>query len=246
MTDLQLEAVSKRFGATLALTDINLTFPAGRITALVGRSGCGKSTLLKLLNGLLRPSTGIVKFADSPLDYQQLTALRRRIGYAVQGTGLFPHLTAGDNICLVAKLAGWSPADIEQRLGELLTLTQLAPALLGHYPHQLSGGQAQRVGLCRAIMLRPRVLLLDEPFGAIDPLTRRDIHQQLLALHRAEPITTVMVTHDMAEALLLADEIVIIDSGRIVSSHIKQALLADSGGGDPNQLLLDLMAGSHA
>ena len=244
MTDLQLEAVSKRFGETIALDDIDLSFESGRITALVGRSGCGKSTLLKLLNGLLRPSSGTVKFGDSPLDYQELTALRRRIGYAVQGTGLFPHLTAGDNICLVARLEGWSAADIDRRLDELLTLTRLPPALLGHYPHQLSGGQAQRVGLCRAIMLRPQVLLLDEPFAAIDPLTRRDIHRQLLALHRAEPVTTVLVTHDMAEALLLADEIVIMAGGRVISSNARQSLLADCGEGDPNELLLGLMAGS--
>jgi osmoprotectant transport system ATP-binding protein len=243
MTDLHLEAVSKRFGETLALRDIDLTLRSGRITALVGRSGCGKSTLLKLLNGLLRPTTGMVKFGSSPLDYQALTALRRRIGYAVQGTGLFPHLNAGDNICLVAKLEGWSTAAIDRRLGQLLALTRLSPELLDHYPHQLSGGQAQRVGLCRAIMLRPEVLLLDEPFAAIDPLTRRDIHRQLLELHRAEPVTTVLVTHDMAEALLLADEIVIIEGGRVISSHARQSLLAASGDGDPNELLLELMAG---
>jgi osmoprotectant transport system ATP-binding protein len=246
MTDLHLEAVSKRFGDTIALEDINLTLQSGRITALVGRSGCGKSTLLKLLNGLLRPSSGTVRFGDSPLNYDTLTALRRRIGYAVQGTGLFPHLNARDNICLVARLQGWSTADIDRRLEELLTLTRLPSAMMSHYPHQLSGGQAQRVGLCRAIMLRPEVLLLDEPFAAIDPLTRRDIHRQLLELHRAEPVTTVLVTHDMAEALLLADEIVIIEGGRVVASHARQALLADSGDRDPNELLLELMAGGPA
>jgi osmoprotectant transport system ATP-binding protein len=243
MTDLHLHAVNKRFGATLALNDIDLTIRSGKITALVGRSGCGKSTLIKLMNGLLRPTQGTVTFGGVPLDYSNLTALRRTIGYAVQGTGLFPHLTAGANISLVASLEGWSDEQIAQRLRELLALTHLAPELLEKYPYQLSGGQEQRVGLCRAIMLRPQVLLLDEPFAAIDPLTRRDIHQQLLALHHAEPVTMVLVTHDMAEALLLADTIVIIEAGRVVSSHNKYDLLANSNALDANELLLALMAG---
>ena len=243
MTDLHLHAVHKRFGATLALNDIELTICSGKITALVGRSGCGKSTLLKLMNGLLRPTQGTVTFGGAALDYRDLTRLRRSIGYAVQGTGLFPHLTAGQNISLVATLEGWSDEKIAQRLQELLSLTHLAPEILEKFPHQLSGGQEQRVGLCRAIMLRPRVLLLDEPFAGIDPLTRRDIHQQLLALHRAEPVTMVLVTHDMAEALLLADEIVIIEAGRVVSSHNKNELLANSSERDANALLLTLMTG---
>jgi osmoprotectant transport system ATP-binding protein len=243
MAEVQLQGISKSFGSTLALAGIDLTMHADRITALVGRSGCGKSTLIKMINGLLRPSSGVVRIAGRPLDYDRLTALRRTIGYAVQGTGLFPHLTAGDNISLLARLEGWSRGAIRQRLEELLALTQLAPTLLEHYPHQLSGGQVQRVGLCRAIMLRPQLLLLDEPFAAIDPLTRRDIHRQLLQLHRAEPTTTVIVTHDMAEALLLADDIVIVEAGRVLSRHGKASLLDAPGGGDANALLLKLMAG---
>ena len=182
MAEVQLQGIGKRFGETQALADVDLTIPADRITALVGRSGCGKSTLIKLINGLLRPGSGVVRIAGTPLDYDDLTALRRTIGYAVQGTGLFPHLTAGDNISLVARLEGWPDDEVRQRLLTLASLTQLSPELLAHYPHQLSGGQVQRVGLCRAIMLRPQLLLLDEPFAAIDPLTRRDIHQQLLQL----------------------------------------------------------------
>jgi osmoprotectant transport system ATP-binding protein len=176
-----------------------------------------------------------------PMDYADLPTLRRRLGYAVQGTGLFPHLTAQENITLLASLEGWPVQRIADRLEELLALSHLGPEHLPRYPHQLSGGQQQRVGLCRALMLRPEALLLDEPFAAIDPITRGDIQRQLLALHRAEPGTTVLVTHDIREALLLADHIVVMSEGRVVSSEGKRELLARHDDLEPEQLLQALL-----
>ena len=243
MAALSLESTSKRFGATVALQDIQLTFPEGLITAVIGPSGCGKSTLLKLCNGLIRPDSGEVRVFGQALDYQALPQLRRRLGYAVQGTGLFPHLSARQNITLLAALEGWAERDISARLDELLALSHLQREQLDRYPHQLSGGQQQRVGLCRAMMLRPEILLLDEPFAAIDPLTRADIQQQLLALHQAEPRTAVLVTHDMREALLLADHIVIMNSGRLVCSEPRATLLARGPDAEPEALLYALLSG---
>ena len=246
MTALRLEEASKHYPGTTALDAVSLTFPADAITAVIGPSGCGKSTLLKLLNGLEQPDGGRVIAFGEALDYGNLPPLRRRMGYAVQGTGLFPHLSARDNITLLAQLARWSDADISTRLEALLELSQLEATQLDRYPHQLSGGQQQRVGLCRAMMLKPEVLLLDEPFGAIDPITRSDIQAQLLALHRAEPRTTVLVTHDMAEALKLADHLVIMAGGRIAHSEAKDSLLATHPGSDPETLLHQLLQEAQA
>jgi len=246
MSPLSLQSVSKTYEGTRALDDLTLDFPEACITAVVGPSGCGKSTLLKLFNGLVRPDTGEVRIFGRQADYGNLAPTRRRMGYAVQGTGLFPHLTARDNITLLAALEGWQRDTIEGRLQELLELSQLQPEQLQRYPHQLSGGQQQRVGLCRAMMLRPDILLLDEPFAAIDPITRIDIQEQLLVLHRAEPTTAVLVTHDMREALRLAHHLVIMDAGRVVCSVNKAGLLEGPDAVDPDTLLQTLLAGRGA
>lgn len=246
MAVLSLESVGKRYGAARALEDVSISFAEGHITAVIGRSGCGKSTLLKLCNGLVAPDTGSVRVFGQAMNYGDLPALRRRLGYAVQGTGLFPHLNVRENITLLASLQRWQEARMEQRLQELLQLTHLQADQLIRYPHELSGGQQQRVGLCRAMMLQPEVLLLDEPFAAIDPITRLDIHEQLLALHRAEPVTTVLVTHDMQEAMRLADYLVIMDQGHIKHSASKAALLKDHPQLEPDALLQSLMSGTRA
>ena len=242
MPVLSLNSVCKAYGDTSALDSVNLEFAENRITAVIGRSGCGKSTLLRACNGLVVPDSGAVEVFGQPLDYKNLPGLRRRIGYAVQSTGLFPHLSARANITLLASLEGWEQDRVRQRLSELLQLTQLNDDQLDKYPHQLSGGQQQRVGLCRAMMLRPEILLLDEPFAAIDPITRSDIHQQLLQLHRAEPTTAVLVTHDMREAMRLADQIVVMEEGRISSSTATIDLRQDNPEKDPEELLQLLMA----
>ncbi len=241
MNALSLDRVSKHYAAVPAVADVSIDFPQDAITAVIGPSGCGKSTLLKLCNGLIRPDSGSVCVLGSELDYDDLPRTRRRIGYAVQGTGLFPHLSAGRNMAMLAELEGWSEADTLSRCRELTALTQLDDELLQRYPHQLSGGQQQRVGLCRAMMLRPRLLLLDEPFAAIDPLTRADIQQQLLQLHRAEPTTTVLVTHDMHEALRLADHILVMAAGRVLHSAGTAELRQRYPGADAETLLLDLL-----
>jgi osmoprotectant transport system ATP-binding protein len=180
------------------------------------------------------------------LDYVQLPALRQRMGYAVQGTGLFPHLTARENIALAAKIASWSAQALSSRLDELLQLMHLEPDLLDRYPHELSGGQQQRVGLSRAMMLRPEVLLLDEPFAAIDPITRFDIHRQLQELLAAEPVTVVLVTHDMREAMLLAQHIVVMDAGKVCLNAPTETLRAQRPGLEPEDLLQNLMREAQA
>jgi osmoprotectant transport system ATP-binding protein len=243
MTALGIESATKTYDKSTALDAVSLDFPDGVITAIIGPSGCGKSTLLKLCNGLIRPDSGRVRVFGEAIDYDDLPLLRRRIGYAVQGNVLFPHLSARDNITLLAGLEGWDDARIEQRVVELMTLCQLEAEQLERYPHQLSGGQQQRVGLCRAMMLRPEILLLDEPFAAIDPITREDIQQQLLVMQHAEPRTSVLVTHDMREALLLAEHIVVMGEGRVLHSDSKEKLLQEKPGTDPNFLLRELLGG---
>lgn len=246
MTALGIESASKHYDNATALDGVTLLFPDSVITAVIGPSGCGKSTLLKLCNGLIRPDSGTVQVFDEPIDYDALPALRRRLGYAVQGNVLFPHLTARENITLLARLEGWEAAAIQERVDELMTLSQLAEEQLDRYPHQLSGGQQQRVGLCRAMMLRPEILLLDEPFGAIDPITREDIQQQLLVLQRAEPRTSVLVTHDMREALTLAEHIVVMGKGRVLHSENTEALLRRHAGADAQSMLRELLAGADS
>ncbi len=233
--------MTRRYARVNALDNVSLDFPADAITAVIGRSGCGKSTLLKVCNGLESPDAGIVRVYGEPLDYGSLALTRRRMGYAVQGVGLFPHLTARGNIILLAQLEGWSAHAIDQRLEELIALTCLEASALDRYPHELSGGQQQRVGLCRALLLRPAILLLDEPFAAIDPLTRLEIHEQLLALHSLEPTTVVLVTHDMAEALRLATNIVVMAGGRIVEQCDRDSLLSRGAATQPEHLLLSML-----
>ncbi|MCX2980482.1 ATP-binding cassette domain-containing protein [Halieaceae bacterium IMCC14734] len=242
MHAITFSAVTKSYDSRPVLQDINLAFETGKLTAIIGRSGCGKSTLLKLCNGLTQPDSGSIEVFGESLNYLALPTLRRRMGYAVQGTGLFPHLNTRDNIALPAVAAGWSPDSISPRIDELLSLTQLSTDLLNAYPHQLSGGQQQRAGLCRAMLLRPEVLLLDEPFAAIDPITRFDIHQQLQDLLRNEPTTVVLVTHDMREAMLLADHIVVMEAGRIALNESTQNLINTKPGLEPEALLKSIMS----
>ncbi|WP_439108072.1 ATP-binding cassette domain-containing protein [Congregibacter sp.] len=241
MNPLELSAVSKVFAGQTVLHELTLAFPEGRVTAIVGASGCGKSTLLKMCNGLLRPDGGVVSAFGGPLDYARITDVRRRMGYAVQGTGLFPHMTAAHNIAIGGQVAGWSQQQIESRRLELLELMHLDHALLSRYPHELSGGQQQRVGLARAMLLRPQVLLLDEPFAAIDPITRFGIHQQLQELLAAEPITVLLVTHDMREAMLLAQQIVVLEKGQVRVNEATKMLQEQYADLEPEVLLQSLM-----
>jgi osmoprotectant transport system ATP-binding protein len=213
MGSIVLEQVTVRYGPVTALHEISLSFEDGVTTAIVGPSGSGKSTLLQLINGLVRPTSGRVSVFGAPIDYRRLPELRRQIGYAVQGTGLFPHLSVERNMTLLARLAGWTRDRIEARAQHLMELVGLPLSYAPRYPHELSGGEQQRVGLCRAMMLNPPVFLLDEPFGALDPITRDEIHREFLHLQQSEPRTMVLVTHDVHEAFKLAQRLVVLDRG---------------------------------
>lgn len=218
MAQIALENISKSYGDATALQDIDLTFTDLVTTAIVGPSGSGKSTLLQLINGLVRPDQGQVSVFGKPIDYQHLPELRLRAGYAVQGTGLFPHMTVEANISLLARLAKWDAERIKARTEELMKLVNLPLAYAPRYPHELSGGEQQRVGLCRAMILNPEIFLLDEPFGALDPITRNEIQQEFLHLQRSEARTIILVTHDLREALKLAQRLVVLDRG-CVAQH---------------------------
>lgn len=204
------------------LHDINLRIAPNTTTALLGRSGSGKTTLLRTVNALVRPTTGRVLVGDHdvstlPLKGQAPIALRRSIGYVIQETGLFPRMTIARNIGMALELAGKPSAEIKTRAAEMLQLVGLPPDVLSRYPWQLSGGQRQRVGLARALANDPAILLMDEPFGALDPLTRAEMQTMLRTLlHRVQK-TTLIVTHDLEEALYLADRVVLLDSGQIVA-----------------------------
>ena len=213
-----LAGVNKHFGSLAVLRDINLVFPAGVTTAVVGESGSGKTTLLQLVNAVESPDSGTVKVFGEPIPQTQRERFRRRIGYAVQGAGLFPHLNNRDNVVLVAKLEGWSAAQIDERYQTLLAEMDLPADVSERYPHQLSGGQQQRIGLCRALMLQPGLLLLDEPFSAIDPITRVGLYERFQTVQKHEGVSALLVTHDMREAVRLADQLVILRAGSVLQS----------------------------
>ncbi len=232
MAEIKFKHVFKVFEdhsgtAKEALHNINLSIADNITTAVVGKSGSGKSTFLQLINGLERPTRGTVYVFQQEIDYEQLPDLRRRIGYAVQGTGLFPHLTINANITLLAVLKGWDKERIRQRAEALMNLVGLPRDYADRYPHQLSGGEQQRVGLCRAMMVNPRIFLLDEPFGALDPITRREIQEHFIHLQQSEARTIVLVTHDLEEALKLAQEMIILNDGRVEQKGTRDKILRE-------------------
>src|SRR5690242_19634694 len=213
---IRLESVSKKFGTTVALHETDLWIETGETTALIGPSGCGKSTILRLIIGLLEPTTGTIEIDGQRVSPANILELRRRIGYVIQEGGLFAHLTAAQNVLLMAKHLNRPAPQMESRLHELCELSNFPANGLGRYPVELSGGQRQRVSLMRALMLEPRVLLLDEPLGALDPMVRARLQEELKEIFQSLRQTAVLVTHDMAEAGLLADRIVLVNEGRIV------------------------------
>jgi osmoprotectant transport system ATP-binding protein len=219
---LELRGVAKRFGEAQAVRPLSLAIPEGRTTVLIGPSGCGKSTILRMLIGLTPPDEGDVLFGGAPLA-GRLAEARRRTGYVIQDGGLFPHLTARQNICLMPEHLGWDAARRNARMSELAALTQFPEDRLGAFPAELSGGQRQRVAIMRALALDPDVLLLDEPLGALDPLIRRGLQDDLREIFRRLSKTIVLVTHDMHEAAFFGDGIVLLQAGAIV----QQGTLAD-------------------
>ncbi len=213
---LILNNISKYFGAFPALKSLEINFTPGKTTILIGPSGCGKSTLLKLCIGLLKPDTGFIKIDSKTLSTENIDSFRHRMGYVIQEGGLFPHLTAFDNVALLLRYLKWPLNHIEQRILELADLTQFPKELLDRFPRELSGGQRQRVSLIRALMPDPEILLLDEPLGALDPMIRADLQQDLRSIFARLHKTVILVTHDMAEAAYFGDEIILMRAGEIV------------------------------
>jgi osmoprotectant transport system ATP-binding protein len=212
----ELRGVSKRYGAVPALDQVSLRFPAGSNTALIGSSGSGKSTLLRVLLGLEWPDSGEIWVDGAMLQPNQVLALRRRVGYVIQEGGLFPHLTVLGNLALLPHHLGWNRERIRQRAEELAALTHLPAGALERYPAELSGGQRQRVALMRGLMLNPDALLLDEPLGALDPIVRHELQDELKAIFDQLGKTVIVVTHDMAEAAWFADRLVLMRHGEVV------------------------------
>jgi osmoprotectant transport system ATP-binding protein len=210
---LELTAVAKAYRGRSALDGISLSVPAGTFLALVGPSGSGKTTLLKAINRLVEIDSGSILIEGADTRHGVPAELRRRTGYVIQGIGLFPHMSVGENIAIVPRLTGVPPLDRQERTAELLQLVGLPGEFADRTPRSLSGGQAQRVGVARALAARPPLMLMDEPFGALDPLTRDELGRAYRALHDSLGLTTVMVTHDMSEALLIADRIVVLIDG---------------------------------
>ncbi|MHC5109290.1 MAG: ATP-binding cassette domain-containing protein [Planctomycetota bacterium] len=224
---LELKMVSKRYGSTVALRPTDLVAEPGRTTVLIGPSGCGKSTILRLMNGLIKPDDGTVHFDEVDLSDDNVISVRRRMGYVIQEGGLFPHLTAQQNVTLMARHLKWDSARTDTRVRELAELTHLPQPALQRYPAELSGGQRQRVSLMRALMLDPDVLLLDEPLGALDPMIRADLQGDLREVFRTLKRTVVMVTHDMAEAGFFGDTIVLLKHGEIVQQGTFASLVGE-------------------
>lgn len=226
MSLINFKNVSHTYSALKALDDVSFDIADKKITVILGKSGSGKSTILQVINGLIIPSSGKVNVFGEPLNYKQIVQTRLKIGYSVQGTGLFPHMTVYNNIALLGKITKQLRHDTERRVDFLMSLVNLPPSFKTKYPYQLSGGEQQRVGICRAMLLNPPIFLLDEAFGALDNETRSEIHTELLNMQKLEPRTIVLVTHDIPEALKLADDLMIVESGIIKHFGSKEEVLS--------------------
>ncbi|OQP86093.1 amino acid ABC transporter ATP-binding protein [Rhizobium rhizosphaerae] len=224
---IDFDSVSRLYGDRPAVADVSLQVGTGEIAVIVGTSGSGKTTLLRMVNRLVEPSSGRILIDGRDNRTLPAHALRRGIGYAIQGHGLFPHRTVAENIATVPSLLGWDAKRISARVDELLSLFHLDPALFrDRMPHQLSGGQQQRIGVARALAAEPPVLLMDEPFGALDPIIREKAQEDLLAIQKAYGTTIILVTHDMDEALHLGTRIGVMDAGRLVQYDVPHAIVA--------------------
>ena len=223
---LELQEVSKRYGSLLAVDRLSFSVEAGELLVLMGGSGCGKTTTLKMINRLIEPSNGEIRIEGEDIRRSPSAELRRRIGYCFQNVGLFPHMTVAENVTVTLRLLGWSRDRQRERADELLELVGLDPSeFTNRQPDSLSGGQAQRVGLARSLAASPALMLLDEPFGALDPLTRDRLQRSFQEIRRKLRLTAVFVTHDMTEALLLGNRIAVMNGGRLAQLGRPQDLL---------------------
>lgn len=226
-----LEQVSKTYGTGhVAVCNVSLQVPPGKMLVLLGGSGCGKTTTLKMINRLVEPTSGRIAVDGRDVQTVDPVQLRRGIGYVLQGSGLFPHLSVAENIAMVPRLLKWPAAKIANRVDELMELVHLPPGeFRSRMPSQLSGGQQQRVGFARALAAEPKVMLLDEPFGALDPVTRDELRNEFLQIRRQLGLTAVMVTHDITEALLSADLIAVMNAGKLLRLGAPHELLSHPG-----------------
>lgn len=213
---IHLKNVTKKYDEQEALKGIDLEINDGECIVLIGPSGCGKSSLLKSINRMIEVDTGVIQVLNQDIKSYKVEELRRKIGYCIQGVGLFPHLNVKENIAIVLRVLKWKEEDINQRVNELLTMTELPLSYINKKPHELSGGEAQRVGVCRALATNPSILLMDEPFGALDPLTREKVQIAFREIQKKLHKTVVFVTHDVEEAILLADRIALMYDGKIL------------------------------
>jgi osmoprotectant transport system ATP-binding protein len=223
---IEIDHVGKTFAGTKALVDCTLTIDDGAFFVLIGPSGCGKSTLLRTINGLIIPDTGTIRVRGADIATQAPETLRQSIGYVIQSVGLFPHWTVQANIEAVPRLLQWDKARIARRLDEIVALLRIDRALLPRYPHQLSGGQRQRIGVARALAAAPDLILMDEPFSALDPVSRVELQTEMRRVHSESKTTIVMVTHDVGEALSLATTLAVMRAGRIIQTGTPAAVVA--------------------
>ena len=235
---IELQHLTKHYGNQVAVRDLSLTVDEGELLVLLGGSGSGKTTTLKMINRLIEPSAGSVLVDGRDVAELAPHDLRRRIGYAFQQVGLFPHMTVAENIKVTPALLGWTEDNLRRRVDELLALVELDPdETRDRRPDQLSGGQQQRVGVARALAARPRLMLLDEPFGALDPLTRHRLQESFARIRRELGLTAVFVTHDMVEALVLGDRIAVLQAGRLVQVGTPRTLIREPANDYVRQLL---------
>ena len=225
---IQFDHVSKSFGEQVVLRELSLDIRPGEFLTIIGRSGCGKTTALRLVNGLLTPDKGRVLVQGQDVSEADPVALRRRIGYAIQSVGLFPHVTVEKNVAYVPSISGmdgWKGKERREQVSALLERVGLDPALAGRYPRSLSGGQRQRVGIARALAAGPELLLMDEPFGAVDGITRGQLQEEIRKIHRESGITILFVTHDIAEALKLGTRVLVLDRGMVQQCDAPEEIL---------------------
>ncbi|MEZ5185119.1 MAG: ATP-binding cassette domain-containing protein [Candidatus Nanopelagicales bacterium] len=242
---ISLQDVTKQYpDGTVAVHDLTLEVDEGMICALVGPSGCGKTTTMRMINRLIEPSSGTIEVAGADVTSLDVQELRRRIGYVIQSSGLFPHYTVRRNVATVCRLLGWDKKKIAERVDEMLVLVDLEPEIFGdRYPHQLSGGQRQRVGVARALAADPPVLLMDEPFGAVDPIARDRLQEEFLALHQRVRKTVVLVTHDIDEAVKLGDRIAVLKQGGYLEQYDRPAAVL---GFPANDFVADFVGSDRA
>ena len=227
---IQIHQLTRKYGTVVAVDQLDLTVERGAFVVLLGESGCGKTTTLKCINRLIEPTSGTIEIDGISIADLDPVQLRRGIGYVIQGVGLFPHFSVAENVAVVPTLMGWDAARIRKRVDELLELVQLPADEYGdRSPSTLSGGQQQRVGVARALAGEPRIMLMDEPFGSLDPITRASLQSEYRRIHESLGLTTVMVTHDMTEALTLADKIVVMKGGRALRVGTPAEVVRDTG-----------------